>query len=613
MPPGFLFPHHDEIPFGEDQIQITEVWVPLGLTPKEKSDRGFGDSAVIGRLRQGLSAKQAQAEMSTIMQHLDALHAPGDRGWIALVKPFVDTVVGEVRPQLWLLFGAVDLVLLIACANVANLLMARAAGRAHQTGVRAALGATRFRLIRQAVAESMLLATAGGTLGVILACNGIRILLKLQPGDIPRMEETTIDSHVLLFVLGVSLLTGFVFGLLPALSSTRVDIVALLKTGGNKGTAGTSLRMRRGLIAAEVGLSVVLLIGAGLLIRSYMALGREDPGFAQSTLTTRIWFPDRARLRDLLAEISALPGVDAAGYVSNLPLSHTGSVGFIEVEGYPNVNDQAIDTRRVTPGYFDAMRIPLLRGRQLGDRGEEALVNRAFEKQFFGGRSAVGKRLRGVSTDGSREEWRSIVGVVGDVKDSKIEKPQRPAIYRSIWRSDARDAFLAVRSSTVTASVIRTTIARIDPAITVADFQTMNQIVSAAGARRKFQTFLLCAFAAIALLLTLVGVYGLVAYSVKQRTSEIGIRMALGATRLSLLKMVMVEGAFLSMAGLVPGLLAAMAFRKVIAGWLYRVEPADPVTFIGAPVLIFFASLGACLIPAWKATVANPSAALRDE
>ena len=544
MAPEFLFPHQNEIPYGDDQIRITQIWVPLGLTPKEKADREFGDSAAIGRLRLGMPVSQAQAEMSAIMRRLDALHPPEDRGWIALVKPFVDTVVGEVRPQLWLLFGAVGLVLLIACGNVANLLMARAAGRTHETGVRAALGAHRSRLIRQGVAESMLLATAGGAFGILLAYGGIRILLSLQPGDIPRMEETRIDGQVLLFVLAVSLFTGFVFGLLPALSATRFDIVALLKSGGNKGAAGTSWRMRRGLIAAEVGLSVMLLIGAGLLIRSYLALQREDVGFAPSTLTTRIWFPDQRHLRDLLGEVSALPGVDAAGYISNLPLSHTGSVGFTEVEGYPNVKDQAIDTRRVTPGYFEAMRIPLLRGRQLDNRAEDAVVNRALEMQFFGGRSADGKRLRGVGLDGRREEWRSIVGVVGNVKDSNIEKSQRPAVYRSIWQSDASDAFLAVRSNTITATVIRKAIARIDPAIKVSDFQTMNQVVSAAGARRKFQTFLLTVFAGIALLLTLVGVYGLIAYSVKQRTSEIGIRMALGATRLRVVKMVLLDGAF---------------------------------------------------------------------
>jgi len=635
--PGFSFPRKGELPGDEGQADaITQVWIPFGFTQKEKANDE--DGIAIGRLRPGVSLKQAQTEMSSIVQRLPPAHSDfASDGWTALVKPLIDTVVGDVRPRLWLLLAAVFVVLLIACGNVATLLMARAAGRLHETGVRSALGAGGGRLARQALTESMLLAGGGGLLGLLFAWGGIRLLQRLNAGEIPRVGETSIDVNVLLFMLGVSLVTGVFFGLMPAVGADRMDAMTLLKSGGARAATHAPSRMRQILIVAEIGLSVVLIAAAGLFIRSYLKLQGTSAGFESTALTARISLPgdygnldQRVKLfRDLLRQVRALPGVRAAGCVSNLPLSHSGSAIFdAEVEGSARRKEETTDAHWITPGYLDAMRIPLVEGRSFDDHDAHGgaavlLVNEAFARHFLAGRNAAGHHVRGISSKpASQSPWVPIVGVVGDIRDQTREEPARPTMYLSMWQFDddvaglGDDTFLAVRSSVAGAAMIpaiRQAIRRTDPVMTAADFKTMDALLSGDGAQRRFQTFLMIVFAAIGLSLALIGIYGLISYSVRQRTAEIGIRTALGATRFRLIGMVLLEGARLSAVGIVAGLVAALAMRSIIGQWLYGIGPADPVTFVGTPLLILGASLVACFIPAWRASGADPMGTLRQE
>jgi putative ABC transport system permease protein len=629
MPPEFVYPRRMEVPWGKDEIQRTEVWTPLALSAKARADQGtWGDGFAIGRLRPGVTVRQAQGEMSAIMSGLESRHPADERGWTALIRPLVDTVVGKIRAQLWMLFGAVAAVLLIACGNVASLLLTRATARTHEMGVRVALGAGAGRLVRQTITESMMLAGIGTAAGTLVAYGGIRVLLWLAPRDIPRLDETSIDSRVLGFALALWLAAALAFGVLPAIVMRRIEVAKLLALGGTRETGGAPLRLRRLLIAAEVGLSVVLLAGAGLLIRSYAKLEAAGTGFDTATMATRVWLPARYRTadqqrgfyRELLARLKTLTGVEDAGFVSSLPFGNTEGVGFIEVEGYANQKDQLVCGRQVTGGYFAAMGVPLVEGRMLDDRDRQGsprvvLVNRAFVRQFLGGGAAVGRRLRSVGMYSTQDAWRPIVGVVGDVRDGKLEDAPRPTIYGPLWQADAPSGFIAVRARRSKASLvpeIRREMVQVEPALTVGAFQTMGELVSGAGARRRFQTLLLTVFAGVALALTLVGVYGLIAYSMRQRAREIGIRMALGATRAELMRMILMEGAGLSLAGLAIGLPAAWAMRQAIAGWLYGVAATDPVALGTASGLIVAASMAACAIPAWGASGAIPAVVLRE-
>jgi predicted permease len=624
MPPSFTFPRRGEVPLGP-AIKRTDVWVPFAATPKEMAS--INPDGVIGRLRPNVSIAQAQAEMAALMIPIDKAHTD-IQGWTAWVAPFTESIVGQVRPLMWLLFGAVSLVLLIACGNVANLLMARAAGRVHELGVRSALGAERARLIRQMITEALLLASLGGAIGIGLAFGGIRLLLKLNPGDIPRLNEISIDTRVLWFSVAVSLATGFLFGLLPALSASRIDVMRLVKQGGSKGAAGTSNRLRHALIVAEVALSVMLLAGAGLLIRSYLNLLTEGPGFTSAAVTMKIFTGDtrperraqyHAYLHDLLSKTYALPGVISAGIVSYLPLSNSDSVGFVNVDGYRNESDQTANGYSASPGYFQAMGIPLLEGRLFDDRDswdapKAAIVNATFVKRFFAGRDPIGQIIR--------MDWPHfktptfVVGVIGDVKHMALDEKPRAEVYTPLWQSMHQSAFLAVRSTgpvAPLASGMRHAVLSLVPTATIFDVHTMDELISEAGARRRFQTTLLSLFAAIALALALVGIYGLMTYSVKQRTPELGIRMTLGASRAQVLAMILRQGVGVTAIGVALGIGGALALTRVLAASLYGVRATDPVTFYAVPALILLISAAACLIPAWKATRIDPAIALRYE
>ena len=621
MPASFHFPSKNEVP-QSSMKEAAELWVPVVLTPQQKADHDGGCcDGTLGRLAPGVSIEQAQAEMASLMVEIDKKHREL-KGWTAWVSPFTETVVGETRPLMWLLLGAVSLVLLIACGNVANLLMARAAGRVHELGVRSAMGAERVRLIRQLVTESLLIACAGGATGVFLAFAGVRLLLLLNPGDIPRLNETSVDGRVLAFSIVTSLITGLIFGLLPAISASRIDVMALLKQGGSKGSVGTSNRLRHALIIAEVALSVILLAGAGLLIRSYLVLQAEGPGFSASPVSMRLHMdalagqPQRinADLRDVLSRIEGLKGVHRAGLVSHVPLAHSESVAMVEVDGDSDEKNQTVDARYTSHSYFQTMGIRLLEGEIFGDGDRAgAVVTEAFRKRYFSKSSPLGRHVR----FGPRpQDVKTIVGVVADVKHGSLEETPRAEIFCSIWNWGGWSAYVMVDAGGPRPALIaemRNAVRSVDSSIAIMDVHSMDELIFEAGARRRFQTSLLSIFAAIALMLALVGIYGLTTYAVKQRTPEFGIRMTLGASRMQVLAMVLRQGLGMTAIGAVVGIGGALTLTRVLAASLYGVKATDPVTFYAVPALILLVSAAACLVPAWKATRIDPAIALRYE
>ena len=624
MPAGFGYPHENDFPYARATLKRTEIWIAAALTPQQQSDRLHSVDAAIGRLRPGVTLQQAQAEMSAIETHLDPLNPADMRGMQSLLSPFIETAVGPVRPLMRLLAGAVVLVLLIACGNVASLLMARGVGRAHEMGVRTALGAPRARLVRQLLTESLLLSTAGGGLGALMSLAALNTVARLNPGDIPRFDEVSIDGRVLLFALLISLATGFVFGILPALAASRVNVSESLRQGGGRGIVGGWSGTRHVLIVADVALAVVLLAGAGLLIRSYLNVEFEDKGFAPSTLTMRLAVNSQSRTpqqmtvlsQRVINGIAALPGVLAVGGTSQLPLSHAESISTFRVDGYPNRPNQTAAVRGTAGDYLQAMQVRLIAGRVLSAADNPVqpspvpaavLVSESFAKLYFPGGNAIGGRVQ-CGEPGTK--WSTIVGVVADVRHTNLETSPQPTIYSPSWFLDS----LAIRTALPPEAVIssiRNAVHTVDPAIALADIQTMRQRTTEAASRRRFQTVLLAAFAAIAVFLALVGLYGLLSYAVRQRTTEIGVRMALGAGRGAVVGMVVRQGLMLTGAGLAIGLLAAGAIARTIASLLYGVHAFDPVTFIAVPVFMLMAAAIACFVPAWKAARIDPIRALR--
>jgi predicted permease len=630
MPASFGYPSGNELPFSTPGP--TQVWVPLALTPQEKTERDNSTGDAVARLRPGVTLAQAQAEMNTIVPRLGALHAANSpfKGVYCLLKPFTETVVGGVRLFVWLLFGAVSLVLLIACANAANLLLARAAGRTHEMGLRSALGARRARLIRQILTESVMLAAAGGVLGVYIAYAAIRLLLLLNPGNIPRLNEISLDPRVLLFALAISLLTGVVFGILPALGVSRTNLSELLKQGGNKGVVGASKRWRHALIVGEVALAVVLLTGSGLLVRSYVNLQDVSTGFSDSSLTMHIALDSRyskpeqrsAFFHSVLDKLGALPGVSAIGATDATPLSHMEEMTFFTVEGYPNKSHQLIDSRYATDNYFQAIGTALLAGRSFtpADQTPKApsvvIVNEAFAKTYFAGRSAIGGHLCLCYFTSGAPSWSTVVGVVADTRFSNLENTPPPQVYSPFWRGQWDQAFIAVRASLPPSRIIpdiRSAVASIDPTLAVADIQTMDQRVSEASALRRFQTSLFGVFAAVALFLAAIGLYGVMAYSVKQRTPEIGIRLALGAQPSNVMKLIVTQGMTLTILGICIGVAGAFALTRLLSTLLFGIAPSDPSTFIIVAAVLLLVSFLACYIPARRAMRIAPIEALHYE
>jgi predicted permease len=621
MPQGFEYPHYSDLPYGSAQYKTTQIWIPLALTPQQMEDRENARGNAVARLKAGVSIAQAQAEMSTLMVRLDKLHDARVRGWNAQVENFIDSTIGDVRALLWLLLGAVCIVLLIACGNAANLLLARAASRMRELGVRVALGAGRSRIIRQLLTESLLIGLVAGGVGICLAYVFLRVLPHLNPGNIPRLNEASLDTRVLFFTVAVSLLTSVITGILPASAVSRINLTDFLATS-SRSVAGAHTRVQSTLIVVESALVVVLLAGAGLLLRSYINVVLLDTGFSQSTIAMNIGLdaryiqPQRVEFfRNLFARVEAIPGVQKVGGISSLPLSNSEDLREFEVDGYPNKKGQLAESRWATPQYFSAMGIPLVAGRLFTQEDKSnrslAIVNESFAKKYFTNRNPIGGR---VSRADDHTQWSTVVGVIGDVRDSALEKAPEPQIYN--LDDDFEGGYIAVRSTLPAkslAATIRSTLHSIDPNLAAGDIQTMGDLESEASAPRRFQTSLLSVFAGIALFLALVGLYGLMAYSVSRRTREVGIRMALGAQRTDVMLLVLKKASLLLALGLVSGLVASWFATRAIQAFLFGVGRHDPITTLSVCALLAVSGLIAAIIPARRAASIDPMQALRTE
>jgi predicted permease len=637
MGAGFNYPHNSELSYGNIHFDATDLWVPLALTAKQRADRGVAADPVGGcycytlaRLRKGISATQAEAELNGILRPLEPLHTGFKQGWYAYIKPFMETQDGSARPLILLLMGSVVFVLLIACGNAANLLLARSASRMHELGVRATLGAGRDRLIRQLLTESLLLGVGGGLAGIGLAWVFLRVLLLLDPGDIPRLHEASLNGKVLAFTVAITLLTSVLTGTLPALSASRANLIGFLKSGGQTGARGSRNRIRSALVMGEVAIVVVLLAGAGLLVRSFIKLQQVPVGFSSTTLSMKIELPEtygkpeqrHAFYQTLLSQIEALQGTVATGAIENLPLGGSKGGSLFRVEDHPSQEGQMLDGADVTPGYLSAMDIPLIEGRffteeDVSGHQKVVIVNQTFARKNFPGRSAVGKWVAGFNQDVSEQPAKdalAIVGVVADVRDWSVETPPQPQLYGPLSGPD--HAYIVIQSTLPREDVVQSATAilhRLDASLTFSKVHTMREVVSESTARRRFQTVLLTIFAGMALALALVGFYGLLAYSAMQRSSEMGIRIALGATRMHVAGLILRQALQLVVVALLIGLASALALSRLLASSLYGVRPWDPTTFTLVPVLFLTATLVACLIPARRAAKTDPMAIIRSE
>lgn len=633
MAAGFNYPHKTELDEGDSHIDATDIWVPLALTAKQRANRGLsGDSYALARLKQGVSTRQAEAELSAIMQSLDPLHDSGTfrQGWYAYVKPFREIFEGSARPLLLLLMGAVSFVLLIACGNAAGLLLARSANRTHELGVRATLGAGRNRLIRQMLTESLLLGTGGGLAGIALAELILRSLLKLDPGNIPRLHEASLNSEVLAFAVATMILSSVLTGIMPAIAASRVNLIEFLKSGGQTGAKGERGRFRSVLIVAQVAIVIVLLSGSGLLVKSLIKLQQVPLGFSTTTLSMKINLPEsyskpeqrESFYRSLLAQVAALPGSLAAGAADNLPFGDTKGVGTFWVENYPNQEGQMIDGGSATPDYFSAMGVPLMEGRAFTANDAfasptAAIVNQAFAKKYFAGLDPIGKKILtnnpAVLPQASRNP-RIVVGVIADMRDWSVESPPQPQLFVPL--RGPMDTYVVIRSVLPRKDVLQSATSvlhRIDPSLTFSKVHSMRELVAEASARRRFQTVLLSIFAAMATTLALIGFYGLLTYTASRRGPEMGIRIALGATRSDILRLFVGQGLRVVAVGLVLGLGAAFALTRFLASSLYEVRTWDPATFALVPALFLIAALVASLVPARRAANSDPMIILRRE
>ncbi len=624
LPPDFQFLD------GTARGEAVEVWLPLELNPFVQRGRQVRLCNMVGRLRSGASRQQAQAEFSGLAAQLAQQYPDSDGNIGANLVMLQEEVVGRARPLLLVLAGAVGLVLLIACANVANLMLARATARHRMLAIRAAMGAGRGRLVRELLTESTLLALLGGAGGVALAVWGVRALVALAPAALPRREEIAVDGPVLLFTLAVALLASALFGLLPALQASRVQLSDALKEGSRGAGGGGRHRLRSALVVAEVALSLVVVIGSSLLIRSFVKLQGVDPGFRTENVVTMDLSslgPDAARraamMEEIYSRLEALPGVTAAGESSRLPLAGVGGSprSKLQTERHPlPPNEQPeIDFRRASRGYFLAMGIPLLAGRMFeasDDARPEApvvtLINQAAAERFFPGEDPVGQRVQ----MGLSGTWFTIIGVVGSIRHDGLAAQPRPEAYTHTLQGPLNNPQLVVRTAGDAAAAIsgiRGAIRAVDANIVITRGATMEEVRYQSLSGPRFNTVLFGVFAVLALALGLVGIYGVMAYAVTQRTHEIGIRMALGAQPRDVLRMVAGHGMKLAGAGAAIGLAVAAGVTRVMRALLFETSPTDPLTFALVPILLAAVALLACAIPAWRATRVDPLVALRYE
>ena len=626
MPPEFRFPEKN-----------TEFWVPLAVSPENQAQRGAYWLTIIGRLKPGVTVEQARPEMEAIAKRIETNFPQSNANTGVNLVSLRDQTVGKVRPALYVLLGAVALVLLIACANVANLLLSRAAAREREFAIRSAVGAGRGQIIRQLLVESALLGVIAAIVGVALAVFGLDALKALLPPEMPRVDQIGVDARVLAFTLGISMLTAVAFGLVPALQASKPKLSETLKeAGGRGGSQGVrSRQVRRLLVIAEVALAIMLLVGAGLLIKSFNRLQGVELGFrTDRLLTLELQLPsskygDSAARRPfhaaLLERLANLPGVEGAAATTSILLSNTPNSGYFNIEGRPPGRpgeriEVTIDS--VTPNYHQLMGTPLLKGRAFSDAdGPDSprvvIINDSFARRFFPGEDPIGKRMNyGDNADQTQNPWRTIVGVVADTRRNGFDREPRPESYIPLMQRPPGSTIYVIRTSSpdpaTLVTAVRNAVRGIDPDQPIFGIRTMEQVMSETTAQRRLNTILLGVFAGLALVLAAVGIFGVMNYSVTQRTHEIGIRLALGAQRGDVLRLVVGQGMMLAAIGVVVGLFGAWALTRLLATMLYGVSATDPVVFAGVAALLALVAVFACYLPALRASRVAPTVALRE-
>ena len=635
LPERFQFPDPEgrRAP-GSSAGQTTDLLLPMAFDPKNLGDRGSHFLLALGRLKPGVTCEQAQAEMDSIANRLEGLYPESSKGWTIRVVPLHEQVVGEVRPMLLLLLAAVGFVLLITCANVANLLLARATTRHKEMALRLALGAGRGRLIRQLLIESLLLAILSGGIGLLVAYWGSQAIVTLSLSELPRAHEIAIDNRALIFTLGLSLLTGILFGIVPALQASRINLNESLKEGSKSATAGVHRnRFRSLLVVSEIALSLVLLIGAGLLIKSFVRLANVKTGFeAGNLLTANLSLPfskypepekRMAFFEQVLEKLQAIPGVQSVGATTDLPLSGSNNNITFIIEGRAAAllsDEPAANWRAVSPDYFTTMGMTLVNGRGFTNRDrkgtpEVVLINEAMAERYWPGESAIGKRITIYDNDAPRP-WREIIGIVSNIRHFNLRKEPVPEMYVPHLQRPQSSMTLVSRLTSDQQSVIaamREAVLSVDKDQPTYNIRMMSQVISESLTSSRVIMLLLGIFAAVALVLAGVGIYGVMSYSVAQRTREIGIRMALGANMGNVLRMVIWQGLSVAIVGLVIGAAGAYALKQVIVNQLFGVEATDPLTFVMVSALLLLIVLLACWIPARRATKVAPMIALHHE
>ncbi len=629
MPEAFQFPVQND---------PVDLWTTVAVDREGEEpiteERGAHYMNVIARLKPGVAREQAQAEMTAIGSRLEQQYADKNLHKSIRLEPTLEALVGDIRPALFILLGAVGCVLLIACANVANLLLARAMGRQKEMAIRSALGASRIRVIRQLLTESLVLSLTGGLLGLVLAAWWADLLVALGKDNIPRAMQVGLDWHVLTFNLVVSVLTGIIFGLVPALHSSKTDLNESLKEGSRGASEGARRHRVRGiLVISELAIAVVLLVVAGLLIQSLWRLRNVSPGFeAQNLLTFAVAIPEVKYkserqdqfFRELVSRVQAIPGVRSAGAVIPLPL--TGDMFRIsfEQEGHPVAKgDQpSADFFAVSDDYFKTLGVRMVKGREFNQRDSAKspgviIVNEAFAAKYFPNEDPIGKRLKpGISTGETKPDWREVVGVVADVRNRNLSSELRPGYFLPQSQIPFSQMSLVVRTVNdphTLVTQVQNEVHAMDPDVPVFSVKTMEEYISATVAAPRFNSTLLGIFAAVALILTIVGLYGVMSYSVAQRTNEIGIRMALGAQTKDVLALIVFQGLKLVWIGLAIGLVGAYASTVLVKSLLFGVTGKDPITFIVVAVILSLVALLACYIPARRATRLDPLQALHYE
>ncbi|HVX66610.1 MAG TPA: ABC transporter permease [Bryobacteraceae bacterium] len=631
MPPGFHYPDNGEritLFSGNDRI---DLWKPIALDAGERTDLGNFSFQVVGRLKPGIDAQRAQAELAALGEQLTRKAAPAiGTGWEILVHPLPAQVATGVRPAVTVLIGAVSFLLLIACVNVANLLLARASSRGGEMAVRLALGAGPLRLVRQLLTESVLLALAGGAAGIAIAAGALGAFLALAPASIPRLNAIEIDATVLSFCFAVSILTGILFGLAPALEAVRPALNEALQRGAGRAThPGLRRHTRHALVVSEIALSLVLLTGACLLIKSFVLLMRVPSGFRAENVVTMLLplsSPSYRNLesrvlfmRALIARLESQAGVQAAGAIDMLPLTGENNISDVGIEGVAPSDPSAVpiaEFRGITPAYFTAMGIALHAGRAFHENEGTpvAIISRTAARRFWPGvADPIGRRFtRG--HDGTT--YLTVIGVVDDVRSSGLDVPPRPQIYQPFTHYNHPEMTIAVRTvsnPSLQIAAIRQEVRKLDKDVPAMNVRVMKEVVARSVSGRKFQMLLVVLFAGLALVLAVIGIYGVVSYSVAQRKHEIGLRMALGAVRRDALALVLREGMALAAAGVALGTAAAFVVTPVLRRFLYGISATDPMVFCGSALLLLAAAFAACYLPARRAADTDPLVALRYE